>query len=1023
MARWKFRTVGMTATHAPIIKRATGRMSTGASLFLLADANRADSNGDSTTGTPRMYLYKTLNDRSEIDFAGSLTLTSAAGALTSTTAAVASMAVDANNNVHLAFQDRTDNSLKHMFIPWTGSAWGAVTVQTVAAGTAVTNRYRAIDIDVTSGGAFANPIIVVLEAKATSGQGAWFRHYIRNADGTTWRKAVELNLSNTAFIRSGSEDVSVSWNAAGISSNVGQYVAYFTDIWTTSDGGDDIREYQYNVSTGTDGSATQLGYWSQTLNQNIASGQRRTWLFKHSSDKWVMAQAVGTSVPFFSGTKLTHNDFTTLVQNKVLVDKTSKALSQGLQIHRDVNPMNAVTADYADERLQFVFVSPGIVRNRALRSVVMRWDDPADLSTAYKDSISRIYDRDSAATSENTGVIGVYGGANSRTASGDNHYSILALYGVSGSTVSTTDGQFEREYVYVTEDTLAAPVILAPRNVNVGVDTPSVYISARHGNKYSNVLGKLELEIDDNAGFTSPADVIEVDSRFQTFSSFTTADQPTRFYNTVIPVSAGLSSGTWYMRARILDDMGGAGEWSTTASFTISHPPVPLPLSPAENTIQLYGTGDVNFRWQFTDPSDDDSQSAYQLVVIRTDTGAIVTDTGKVTSSDDNVTLNFVVGLKDIPLQWTVTLWDADDVQGPASAPIIFQIADAPTVTLDMPVNASTIATALPTFQWTFSAGGGRTQRAFRVIVYPTANPDAVVADSGWKFSDASSYQFPTQILINAVNYTAEIHVQDSASLTATDSNTFDTDWVEPVLADLTVTTDDFKATLTWTDANLDPDFVRWFVYRRYMKTATVDLDVDDTANTWVLIGETADNSALVTFNDYTAPLGKSCDYVVVQLVDRFGSLVESEITSFETATLTGDRYFIVPEVPIGAIASFEASNVVADSFAPETERETLHVVGRGRQVQIGDDLGYSGSLSIQLRNPATARRDREFIEAIASSDTGNVYLKSPFGDVLYVSFGDPSFNRRPGSGTSDLGDLSVSYVEVFGDEPITRTV
>lgn len=1022
MSRVKFRTAGMTGVHAPIFKRATARMSNGAALFLVGDPNRSDSNGNDTSGTPAIYLYKTTNDRSAMDVPGSLTLTSLTGALTATSPGVASMAVDSSNNVHIAFQDRSNNSLKHIYIPWTGSAWGASTVQTVVAGNAVTNRYRAIDIDVTSGGANGNPIIVVLEAKASSGQGAWFRHYIRNNDGTTWRKAKELNLSNTFFIRSGGEDVSVAWNPSGISSNVGQYVAYFTDVWTASDGGDDIREYQYNTSTGTDDSATELGFWSQTLNQNVAAGQRRTWLFKGEANTWVMAQAVGTSVPFFSGTKLTHNSFASMTHNKIGVTKASQALSQGLQIDRSINPMNAVSAEYENNRLQFVFVGAGIQRNPSLRSVVMRWTNNAAQSVTYKDTNSRIFDRDSPATTNTSGALGVYGGANSRTTSGDNSYNTLALYGAKGTSVTTTQDVNDREYVYVYEDTVSAPSILSPRNVTMVTDTPLVQVSAKNSVKYTNVLGKLELQIDDNSGFSSPTAVIQTDAEFQSFGSLSAAEQPNRFYGITVPTSAGLSSGTWYLRARILDDLGGTGSWSGTATFTISHPPIPLPLSPNPNTTHLYGTGDVTFRWQFTDPAPDDSQSAYQVVITRVDTGASVHDTGKVVSSSDNVVVNFAVGLKDIPLQWTIRLWDGDDVQGPTSTPIIFQIADPPSVVLDQPAEAATVTTALPTFQWTFTVGGDRTQRAFRVIVYPTGNPDGIVADSGWKFSTASSYQFPTQILVNSVNYTAEIHVQDSASLTDSDSNAFTTDWVEPALADAVATADAFKITLTWTNTNLDVDFVRWFVYRRYMVSATAELDVDNTANTWVLIGETDNNGALVTFYDYTAPLGKSVDYVVVQLVDRFGSLIESDITSHVSATLIGDRYFLVPENPIGSIASFEAANITADSFTRETERETLHVIGRGRQVQLGDDLGYSGTLTIQLRNPATARQDREFIELLAASDTGNVFLKSPFGDVIRVSFGNPSFSRRAGSGQSDLGDLQVPYVEVYGDEPITRT-
>jgi hypothetical protein len=124
--------------------------------------------------------------------------------------------------------------------------------------------------------------------------------------------------------------------------------------------------------------------------------------------------------------------------------------------------------------------------------------------------------------------------------------------------------------------------------------------------------------------------------------------------------------------------------------------------------------------------------------------------------------------------------------------------------------------------------------------------------------------------------------------------------------------------------------------------------------------------------------------------------------------------------VPIGTIASYEASNITDDSFTDEVESETLHVISRGRQVQVGDDLGVTGTLTIQLRGSG-ARADREFIQRLASSKTLNVWMKTPFGDVRFVKFLSVSVKILPGTGQTEMSDLSVPYVEVFSDAPITR--
>jgi hypothetical protein len=198
-------------------------------------------------------------------------------------------------------------------------------------------------------------------------------------------------------------------------------------------------------------------------------------------------------------------------------------------------------------------------------------------------------------------------------------------------------------------------------------------------------------------------------------------------------------------------------------------------------------------------------------------------------------------------------------------------------------------------------------------------------------------------------------------------------------------------------------------------------LDVENTATTWELIGEISDSLTNYTFQDYTLPLNREVEYVVVQVADRFGSLLESDIGAVDAVTSVGDRYYFVPEVPVGTIGSFEASYVVGDAFTRDVEQNTLHVIGRGRQVQVGDDLGYSGTLTIHLRNPASARVDREFLEYLSTNEAGNIYIRSPFGDVLYVSFGSISSTRLAGVGTEDLVDLTIPYTTVYGEVPLTR--
>lgn len=1012
----ELRDLGTTAQFAPIMKRATARLSTGQSVIVVPDTNRSDSNGDDVTGTAKIFIYLST-DAERTAFTLTRTHTTGVAFASSTKAAVMSVTVREDDRLYICYQG-TDNSLRFIEFNFTAGAYAAGSEQTVVAANAVTDRFRALDIDASPTN--ANPAIIGYEAAASTGQGADIRVWVRMNDGTTWTRAYTEQIFTTQFIRAGGEDVSIAWNKIGIASNVGQMALYYSKTFSTGDNGDTVREISFNVNAGATDSATVVGSWYTAAHQNIASGTRRGWLFSEANDRWMLAQSVGSAVPFFAATRLQHNVFTGMT-----VNKTSGQINfyrdVFLFILNDFNVRTAVAVDYTDSRVVFAFTGLGVLTSRITRSVVIRFSSTVTDPVAVAiDTNARPLDN---GFSYQDGVISVYGGANKNTLSA-NAYNFAIMYGKNGNTVSGTPGVSSRKMYAVREDVLSIPTVLSPADSIVSNDNPTLQASMQNLNVYSAVLGKVHFQLATNPGFTlNVVNAIQDDSAFLSYSATSSSVPPTRVVSHTLTSGQSLFSGVWYIRAKILDDLGGESSWSDTETFIVSHPPTALPTSPTGDQTFLYGTGDVVFTWNFSDTEPTDTQSAYQITVIRTDTGAIAFDSGKVVSSSRAVTQNFASGLKDIPLKWYVTLWDSDDVQGPASAQNVFTLADPPTVTITSPTAGGTVTTAIPTVTWSFSVGGVRTQRAYRVLVYHTdPTPDESVGDSGWVFSAATSYTFSANILENLQNYRVEVYVIDSVGLEDSDNLIFDADWVEPALGDVSLTSDQFKVTVAWTDANVDADWVAWRVYRRYQRTASSVLDVTSSATTWVLIHETTDVDTDYEYRDYFAPLNKSIDYVVVQLVDRFGSLIESDITAFSSITVVGNRYYFVPEIPIGVIASFEAAFVTADSFLKEVEQETLHVIGRGRQVQIGDDLGYTGTLSIKLRNPSSARADREFIEYLSSDDTGNVYIRSPFGDVLYVAFGNVSTSRIAGTGTSDLVDLNVPYSEVFAEAPITRT-
>jgi hypothetical protein len=624
----------------------------------------------------------------------------------------------------------------------------------------------------------------------------------------------------------------------------------------------------------------------------------------------------------------------------------------------------------------------------------------------------------------NGGPLAIYGGDNRGTDVTLKTYSFVAIYGPKGNTVSTSPSA-QRVIRFVLEDVFDAPSLISPASVEPS-SRPTYRVKVENVNLEPNLYGKIEVTVASDSTFTTNVKtIIQDDSQYQYFGSVDGLSGSNSQVAVATPgPTQALFQGTWYWRARVRSDKGTLGAWSGNYTFTVSHPPVALPIYPSPaSTIPQNGGNSYSFAWARSDTDPNDTQTAYRVVIRRRDTMATIIDTGFVTSSLYTTTQSMnisALGLLESPLDWSVQLKDADGVTGPLSTPTQFTVGAAPTLTIVSPADASVVTTALPTVTWTFTGFGARAQRAYRVSIYDTSGglgPDPVVT-TGWLAGTVTTYTFSTQVLVNANPYQIVVDVQDDGGLVTTADSDVTTSWSAPALASGTAVTapDEFKIRIAWNNTSQDAQFVSYRVYRRYMKPSISAFDVYNTATTWYLLYETDAMLTNYTFDDYLAPLNKQVEYAVVQVADRFGSVIESNITTTYPITLAGDRYYFVPEVNIGGIASFQAAGVTGDNFTRDIEQETLHVIGRGRQMQVGDDLGVSGTFTIQLRNPTNARRDREFFELI-SGQYNKVYYKNPFGDVVLVALGVVSTTRQAGyGGYADFSDLSVPYMQIIDE-------
>jgi hypothetical protein len=311
------------------------------------------------------------------------------------------------------------------------------------------------------------------------------------------------------------------------------------------------------------------------------------------------------------------------------------------------------------------------------------------------------------------------------------------------------------------------------------------------------------------------------------------------------------------------------------------------------------------------------------------------------------------------------------------------------------------ISTGAPVVKWTVTVGGQRYQTHYRVVIFQSS---VVIYDSGWILSQNNQHQIPLGFLQNLTTYTFRVLVKDNLGLESSGESTASTSYVVPAAPTVTVSTSAYSTNgyvrLTWTNASEDPDFISYRVYRRIAGSSILEL-----------MTEIQDQASTYTYDDYLARSSVSYEYVVVQVVDRYGSTVESSYV-FNAVTPISDTYWLVH--PTDSTKTIILASVTQDDPEEEYEQESYTIIGRGRHVDYGDRLGWKGSLVAQLRdrNGVSARTQKLTILAL-KAELVDVYLRTPFGDLYRVALGNVKVGRIAGVGLNEYCNLEIPYEEV----------
>lgn len=422
-----------------------------------------------------------------------------------------------------------------------------------------------------------------------------------------------------------------------------------------------------------------------------------------------------------------------------------------------------------------------------------------------------------------------------------------------------------------------------------------------------------------------------------------------------------------------------AADWSDTTRFQHTDP-VNIQLNAGSNTIRIEHTGP---EYSYADLD--------RYVFEGADTGGGPTGQAPVAafafspnSPNVNALVSFVDQSTNTPTSWS---WNFGDTTSSTTR--------SPTKTYTA---AGTYTVSLTA---TNALGSNTTTRSITVLATGGGGPGPGGTPGTYQHLVVGS---PLQ---NSTNYTVKVEVRDGQGLMNSDTEDFSTSWTAPnaptASASVTNYTTAGYVDITFTNATRATDWIAWRVYRRLATTGA-----------WELVEETRIDQASYSIKDYLARSGTGYQYAAVQVSNRAGGEVESAYTPTGTVTPTStDYWLIVQDDPSFNIRLY---HVIADSFRDEVQSEEHELIGRGRKVDIGTSLGYSGTLRFEVRDISggpTARQQRLNLEDLQRQTTYDVFLRNPFGDVFQVHTPSMSVERIAGVGMAEYVDCEFEYREV----------
>lgn len=224
--------------------------------------------------------------------------------------------------------------------------------------------------------------------------------------------------------------------------------------------------------------------------------------------------------------------------------------------------------------------------------------------------------------------------------------------------------------------------------------------------------------------------------------------------------------------------------------------------------------------WIFSDPVPGDTQSAYQIEIVRQSDAVLMWDSGKVTSTANTINIpteaDLVLG---VAYQWRVKTWDLDDLEGAWSDYALFKTSAKPVAEVIAPTADEVLEINEPTIEWTYSDAEGLAQIGVQVQIVDPAT-DEPIYDSELIATAETEFKIPPQVLQNGGTYIVRVRVQDQDGIISEPADqTFSIEYVAPPIPTVLPNVDEFGGivlNITSENAPNDSWFEDYFkVYRK----------------------------------------------------------------------------------------------------------------------------------------------------------------------------------------------------------------